>query len=127
MSDNEEQTWHLGLAFYPWDEPKTRDEIATFFEDLGHDKFSAADAFVIMSIVLPPDGSYSQMVYSADGKTKKSVTPADQFKAWIMMSHYLMKHPDLDEGRRAFAAEVFEMMQQMFWRRDEEMPEEKPS
>lgn len=70
------------------------------------------DAVVFLSLVYPPDGSFSLAVISQDGRTGEPVDPHELFKAWLMVGDQLARNADLDEGRRAFAQMTFDM----FWR-----------
>lgn len=61
----------------------------------------ACDAILIGSILLPEDGSYSQMVLGEFGKDGRPLTSKDVFKFWSVLATHLSTDPDLDEGRRA--------------------------
>ena len=43
------------------------------------------DAIIGISIILPPDGSYSQQLICINGKTKKPMTQDEIFKAWLTL------------------------------------------
>lgn len=68
----------------------------------------AADAFIITSIILPPDGSYSQVVYSADGRTGQKLPPAELWKAWAVMAAQLAKNEDLSSAKRELCQVVWD-------------------
>ena len=72
------------------------------------DGHGGADALVLISIITPEDGGYSQMVVSHDGRTNKALTPRDLWKAWLLLAARLKEDPKLDEWRRTFAAATFD-------------------
>ncbi len=61
------------------------------YRDEGYTKEDATegkglcDAIIGISIIYQDDGSYSQAVFSANGKTKAACTPQEIFKAWHML------------------------------------------
>ena len=53
-------------------------------DDAGQDGLT--DCLLGISILLPPDGSYSQaIVINEHGKEKRALTPKEIFKAWSML------------------------------------------
>lgn len=76
----------------------------------------ACDAMLLVSMIYPPDGSYSQAVVGVDGRNtatgpngeRLELAAKEQFKAWIMSAKYFAELEGLDPGRRLFAAEVFD-------------------
>lgn len=65
-------------------------------------------ALLIGSILYPPDGSYSVLFSSIDGRTNQPLPPEEEWKAWIMMAKYLSDRPDLPPGKRDLAAAAWE-------------------
>lgn len=61
----------------------------------------ACDAILIGSILLPEDGSYSQVTMGEFGKNGRQFTTKDVFKFWAVLASQLSEDPDLDEGRKA--------------------------
>lgn len=70
-------------------------------------------AIIIHSIMFGEDGSRSELIISADGRTKLALSGHDLFQSWMMLAHKLSEHPDLGEARRALAGDVFESYRQM--------------
>lgn len=69
----------------------------------------ACDDIVVLSIVLPPTGEYSQVYQAVKGSTKTAMPVKDVFKAWIMLAGQLMGQTDLDPGRQVFVEMVWNM------------------
>lgn len=72
------------------------------------------DAGIFMSLLFPPDGSYSFLVMPKDGRTGKDGKPGDldikeEFKAWHMWSLALAKKLPRGHGRQRVAQISFEM------------------
>lgn len=76
--------------------------------------FGACDAVVLLSVLYPPDGSYSLLVRSRDGRTQESLPDHEVFKAWLMLSDYLANSPTIEPWRREFAREVFNSFWSLF-------------
>lgn len=70
------------------------------------------DAFVLVSILHPEDGGYSQAVVSFDGRSDGApLTDADLWKVWSMLGAQLAGSANLREewpNRHALADEVHE-------------------
>ncbi len=60
------------------------------------------DSVILISQIYPPDGSYSQVVFSKDGRTGEKVTPIDLWKAWTLLGKRLAELEGLDKGRKEF-------------------------
>ena len=93
------QRWHLSYVVKACPEGLTRAQVPA--------EAGAADAVLLISIVLPPTGEYSQMTVSLDGRTGEPLSAVEEFKAWIMLAGGLKDNVTLDPGRRAFAEDVF--------------------
>ncbi len=65
------------------------DESGYTVKDIDNDNHGLCDAMILISIVRPPDGSYSQLLMSADGETHSELTQKDIFKAWLMLGFSL--------------------------------------
>jgi hypothetical protein len=76
-------------------------------EELQAKNRGGSDALFVVSILYPPDGSYSAMIRSVDGRTGEEMTDKEFFKLWALLAHRLGKSETLDEGRRGFAATTF--------------------
>lgn len=83
----------------------TREEL----EDKG-----GADALIGISIILPPDGSYSQAVFSIDGKENRDLTQKEIFKAWLMLGLSLHDRGELKGWQKDFVKMHSEMIRAMF-------------
>ena len=53
------------------------------------------DAMAFISILHPENGSYSQAIFSHDGRTNKELTDQDKFKIWSMLGLSLSNESDL--------------------------------
>lgn len=73
---------------------------------------SAATGYLIVSIILPKDGSYSQMWYTVDGRSDKPFEDEGiaVFKAWSLMAESLGKKTDLPDWQRKIAQDTFESL-----------------
>lgn len=68
-------------------------------------KVGGTDALIIISMLFPEGGSYSQDFFAIDGKNNgKDISSLDYFKAWMLMGVALAKRTDLDDMRRAIAS-----------------------
>ena len=66
------------------------------------------DACVFISMLFPPDGSYSQALASLeDGRTREPLSGDDLFKAWIMMAGQIQDNPTMGNGKREFVRTVW--------------------
>lgn len=70
----------------------------------------AADAVVILSMLYPPDGSFSLAVPSLDGRTHRAVTDNELFKVWTLIASRLADSMTLSANKKEFARLVFEMV-----------------
>lgn len=70
--------------------------------------FGACDAGVFLSCLYPPDGSFSMLLCSLDGRTKAAMSDDEIFKVWSLLAHRLAKSTTLSENKRSFAEAVFD-------------------
>ena len=84
--------YHLTYSVTPHPEGLTKEEIPE-----GH---GGTDAVLIISIILPEDGSISQATMSLNGKTREPLTVEDEWKAWFMLGAALENRKDLKEWKR---------------------------
>jgi hypothetical protein len=70
-------------------------------EELKASGKGGTDGLIIISCIEPEDGSYSQNHFSKDGATDKSMTTAQEQKAWLMMGMALLRRTDLRPDFRA--------------------------
>jgi len=71
-------------------------------EDAGED-YGLTDCFLGISILLPPDGSYSQAVVVKDnGKEKRPMTQKEIFKAWMLLGMSLHGQGELKGWQKEF-------------------------
>ncbi len=93
------------------------------FRDEGYEKEDAGnecgltDCFLGISIILPPDGSYSQQIVIADnGKEKRSMTQKEIFKVWMTLGMSLHKEGALKGWHKEFVKLHSEMCLNIFKR-----------
>jgi len=91
---------------------ETRDEGYTK-EDAG-DLGLLADYFLGISIVLASDGSYSQELFSINGKEKRSLTQKEIFTAWSMLGISLHDEGELKGWRADFVQMHSEITRSLF-------------
>lgn len=73
-----------------------------------------ADALIGISIILPPDGSYSQAVFSIDGKENRELTQKEIFKAWLMLGLSLHDQGELEGWQKDFVKIHSDMIRSIF-------------
>lgn len=84
-------------------------------EDIIAAKNGGTDAIIFCSILFAEDGSYSQQLFSIDGRNEgEALLGEDLFKFWALLSHSLAQNKTLSENKRKFCEDVFEE-----YRRDE--------
>jgi len=74
----------------------------------GPEDIGATDAAIVISMLYPPDGSFSMALSTLDGRTGKEVDDNELFKVWSMLSKTLAESKTLGPGKKAFASQVFE-------------------
>jgi len=104
MSDTETK-YHLLYDFTAESEGFTADDVPE-----GH---GACTAGVFMSLIYPPDGSYSSLLVSIDGRTGEELPPLEEFKAWVVASLALAKKLPRGEPRQILAQLTFEAWTKM--------------
>ena len=87
------------------DEGLTR-EVVQEMADRGEG--GACTAVVLLSLLYPPDGSYSMLPLSKDGRTDKSLPVAEVWKAWVSLAAWLAQQEELAPIKKIMAAEVFQ-------------------
>jgi hypothetical protein len=83
---------------YSWI-PETKDGGYTK-DEIGD--YGGADALIGISILLPDDGSYSQALFSIDGKENRALTQKEIFKAWMMLGVSLHDKSELKGWQKDF-------------------------
>ena len=96
-----DKTYSVGYKLMKFDPPKTRDKI---YEEEG---LGGCDAVVVFSLILPEDGSRSEMIASLDGRTGEPLDDGELFKCLIGLAHRLSESETLGRGRRGFATAIF--------------------
>lgn len=82
-------------------------------EELQAKGLGGTDALFMASILYPPDGSLSMLFLSLDGRTGKEMDDNEWFKVFTLLSKRLSDSKTLQPGKKAFAALVFEMFQEV--------------
>jgi hypothetical protein len=60
-----------------------------------HNGKGLCDALLLVSIIKPEDGSYSQMLLSRDGKEMRELTQEELFKVWSLLGVSLYDNGEL--------------------------------
>jgi len=71
--------------------------------------FGASDAAFLLSCLYPPDGSFSVLVMSMDGRTGAPLDDDELFKVWSMLAKRLSVSTTLSASKKDFAKQVFEV------------------
>lgn len=95
-----EQLYPLTYDIRQEDPPLPRSKV----EEL---KRCACDAIVLLSMLNPPDGSFSLLTESLDGHTGERVTPDVLWKCWVLLASQLGETEGLSPNKRELAQEVF--------------------
>ncbi len=72
------------------------------------------DALIGISVILPEDGSYSQAVFSSNGKEKRECTQKEIFKAWLMLGLSLHDTGKLEGWQKEFVTIHSSMIREFF-------------
>ena len=64
-------------------------------KDVINEKHGLSDALLVVSILRPPDGSYSEYFFSHDGETDKELTDRDLFKHFGLLTMKLSRSEEL--------------------------------
>lgn len=78
-----------------------------------------ADDLLLVSILTPPDGSYSQAIVSHKGNENRSLTQKEIFKAWLMMGVSLHDQGELEGWQKQFAEMHTSMIRNIFSHKDD--------
>jgi hypothetical protein len=84
-----------------------------FKKDVETDKQGLTDAAMIVSIIKPKDGSYSQMLMTHDGQTKKPLTQKDIFKVWLTLGISLSDTNELKGWHKEVVDSVTRLVRDM--------------
>lgn len=102
MSDQNEHTYKLKY-FLKAESGEFKKEIAD------KEGCGLTDALLVVSMLYPEDGSYSQTFFSFDGNNKgEDISDNDLFKMWICIASTLKGKSDLVKWKREFAETVFQ-------------------
>jgi hypothetical protein len=73
---------------------------------------SACDAIAMLPIAFPPNGSFSMMLRTRDGRggESKPMKADDIWKAWVTMGAFIKDDPQLTEAQRLLARKVFDAL-----------------
>lgn len=66
-----------------------------FTKEDATDEKGLCDAYLFVSMLSPPDGSYSELFMSHDGKTNKELTDRDLFKHFGILTMRLARSENL--------------------------------
>jgi len=72
----------------------------------------AATAVAILSMIYPPDGSFSLLVASLDGRTGETVSDKELWKVWTLMAKELSNSATLSPNKKELCALTFDIMRQ---------------
>jgi surface antigen len=90
-----EQTWALRYA--------PQFEAGTWRREDAGEK-GLTDALLMVSMVFPPDGSFSGAVIGHDGRTGDDLAPLDMWRAWLTLTNALARTDGLpDEYKHQIA------------------------
>lgn len=78
--------------------------------------YGLCDAFMFVSVLLPPDGSYSQMIISSNGKTQQPMTDKEKFKVWMTLGLSLADEGKLKGWHKQMVDMMAKMVRKMFGR-----------
>jgi hypothetical protein len=75
---------------------------------------SACDAIVMLPVGFPPNGSFSMMIRSKDGRPLEGgpgpMAPNDLWRAWVTMGALIKDDPKLSPAQRLLASKVFDAL-----------------
>ena len=88
-------------------------EIGNFSVDLEKiddipDTTGFCDALILHSILLPDDGSRSELIYGYNGKDSQDISDSEKFKSLIGMAYNLKDSVELGEWQRNLCNRIFE-------------------
>ncbi len=83
-------------------------EIGEFTEEqVKQAKAGGTDALILFNLLFPGGGQYLCDYVSIDGRTSKPVADEELFRVWVFLANKLAQSEGLDDGKKAFAGEVF--------------------
>ncbi len=100
MTDKEENGYRITYSIWAHPDGVPKAEVP---DDRG-----ACDALVMVSILLPGDGSYQQAITTMNGFTGKDLDPDDLWKVWAVMSQQLAESDGVTESRKMLCRLVHE-------------------
>jgi hypothetical protein len=104
--------YKYALRYQPNLERRDEGYTANDVENTGH---GLTDCFLGISILLPPDGTYSQaIVVSENGKEKRTLTQKEIFKSWLMLGLSLHDKGELKGWQKDFVKMHSEMIRSIF-------------
>jgi hypothetical protein len=68
------------------------------------------DAIFGASLLYPPDGTFSVLFFSKDGRTNSDLADEEWFKVWSMLTQRLATSKTLSEQKKSFCASVFDVI-----------------
>jgi hypothetical protein len=74
--------------------------------DIENDNQGLCDSLILISIIKPEDGSYSQLILSHDGKENRELTDEELFKAWLMLAMKINERKKLKGWKKQLIHEV---------------------
>lgn len=117
MSDVQKKfKYTLLYQLKPIPDGMTKEQIEEMNAKLPEDeRWSACNAATFMSLIFPPDGSYSWFLIPVDGRPEAKdkgheLSDEEVFKAWAMLAHRLAESQTLGEGKKMLCAQVHEIM-----------------
>lgn len=76
--------------------------------------YGLCDAMLGISIIYFEDGSYSQAVFSCDGKEGRPLTQDEIFKAWLTLGLSLHDQGELEGWKKVFVSLHSEFLRDIF-------------
>lgn len=83
-------------------------------EDATEEFHGLCDAMMVVSIIRPEDGGYSQLTMSADGQTNKELTEKDIFKVWLMLGFQLSDNKGLKGWQKQTVDAMSDLVRTLF-------------
>lgn len=102
-------TYHLSYSAEPHPEGISKKEL----EAKGN--VGGCDAIFFASILFPPDGSYSLLFSSKDGRTGTELSDDEWFKIWMLLSKRLSESKTLGESKREFSKITWEAIRDILF------------
>lgn len=84
-------------------------------EDVKGTDFGLTDCFLGISILLPPDGSYSQCIVSSEhGKERRALTQKEIFKVWLTLGLSLNDQKELNGWHKQLVNSFSDIVRKIF-------------